>query len=129
MKINYMKNYRDCYTVTDFDCAKAVKSEYKGYNFEEDARIALNCYKSVKNNVFYGDADILKLEAEIVTDNFVDYNALCKYSGRMNIWLKITAFSDNSFIILEIPITDIWNMSGEASDFSRAYIREFKEIP
>lgn len=133
MKISFPKDYKHVFTLAEYEAAKEVKSEYKNYDFKEDAQIALNHYQSKDSESrrfsSFRNAEIIKLEAEVVKDCLVDYNALCDFSGSMNIWLKITAFSSvNGFIILEIPITDIWNMGDENADFSRAYIREYKVI-
>ena len=140
MEIKLPKNYKDIFTLRENEQAQAIQELFHDCDFkEEEAKTVLTYYlskdKEICKHGSYKKAEIVKLDAEIIKDNSIEYNGLDEIgagieTGYLNVQLKIMAFLPNAdFVIIEIPLTEIWKMNIMRDDnFKRAIIHEYKVI-
>jgi hypothetical protein len=139
MTVKLPKNYKDIFTLREYEQVQAVKELSHRFDFNEEAETVLAYYlskdKEICEHGSYGKAEIIKLDAEIIKDSSIEYNGLDEIgagveTGYLNIQLKIMALLPNvSFIVIEIPLTEIWRMCINRDDnFKRAIIHEYKAI-
>lgn len=140
MEIKLPKNYKDIFTLREYEQAQAIQELFLDCNFEEEeAETALAYYLSKDKEIYehgsYEKAEIVKLDAEIIKDSSIEYNGLDEIgagveTGYLNVQLKIMALLPNAgFVVIEIPLTEIWKMNIMRDDnFKRAIIHEYKII-
>lgn len=140
MEIKLPNNYKDIFTLKEYEQAQAIQELFHDSDFkEEEAEMVLAYYLSKDKEICkrgsYKKAEIVKLDAEIIKDSSIEYNGLDDIgagveTGYLNVQLKIMALLPNvSFVVIEIPLTEIWKMHTKRDDnFKRAIIHEYKVI-
>lgn len=141
MEIKLPKNYKDIFTIREYEQAQAIIQElFHDCDFKEESETVLAYYlskdKEISEHGSYKKAEIIKLDAEIIKDSSIKYNGLDEIgagveTGYLNVQLKIMALLLNTgFVIIEIPFTEIYKMNiMRDNNFKRAIIHEYKIIP
>ena len=140
MEIKLPKKYKDIFTLREYEQAQAIQELFHDCDFKvEEAEMVLAYYlskdKEICKHGSYEKAEIVKLDAEIIKDSSIEYNGLDEIgagveTGYLNVQLKIMALLSNvGFVIIEIPLTEIWKMNTmRNNNFKRAIIHEYKVI-
>lgn len=142
MKVKLEKNYKDFYTVSEYENAKAVIESMKEDTTKPAEYLEMAGREWCRENgfSFFG----IFGEAEAETKLGAEYNAICENSGRVDVDIRgyFTAYrpregyspSDlhyfEDFIIeIHAPLTAIWQIDGETNVFSprRVYAKKYRE--
>lgn len=142
MKVKLEKNYKDFYTVSDYESAKAVIESMKEDTTKptEYLETAGREWCRVNGFSFFGVIGDAVAETELGAE----YNAICENSGRVDVDIRgyfsayrhreggsitnLDYFED--FIIeIHVPLTAIWQIDGETNVFPsyKVYAKKYKE--
>lgn len=126
MKVKLEKNYRDHYTLSDLQRAKAVikfMKEEDSSTVKEYAEYAVR--EALRDTGVY-DREIITAEARTAGNRRV-WDAYGDGTGSMDVWITALARTSEGFIECGAYLTDIWN-TGTARYKEAMHIRRFKEV-
>ena len=128
MKVRLEDNYKDIYTISDFERAKLIISIAKddGASVKEYALTMLSeALKDENDSV----KEILKAEATTCRNNRV-WNLYGDYDSstyNMDIWINAVAETYCGFIKVGACLSDIWQIGADEVR-QHMFIRRFKEV-
>ena len=125
MRVKLEKNYKDHYTISDLERAKAIIALEKEdeMTIKEWTEYAVREALKGKDDYF---VEILKAEAR-TAKNCRAWNLYNEESQDMDIWLKATAETDKGFIKIGAYLSDIWQ-TGAIDYTDKMFIQYFKEV-
>ena len=125
MKVKLDKNYRDLYTLSDLERAKAVIKFMKedSSTVKEYAEYAIR--EALKDTDVF-DREIITAEAHTAGNRRV-WDAYGEGTASMDVWITALARTSEGFIECGAYLTDIWN-TGAARYKEAMHIRRFKEV-
>lgn len=125
MKVTLDKNYKDLYTLSDLERAKAVIKFMKEDSFtvKEYAEYAIR--EALKDTDVF-DREIITAEARTAGNRRV-WDAYGDGTGSMDVWITALARTSEGFIEFGAYLTDIWQ-TGVEHYKQNMYIKRFKEV-
>lgn len=125
MKVKLDKNYRDLYTLSDLERAKAVIKFMKEdtSTVKEYAQYAL--IEALRGTGVY-DHEIITAKAH-TAGNRRAWNAYGEDTTTMDVWIEALARTSEGFIEFGAYLTDIWQTGAEHYK-QNMYIKRFKEV-
>lgn len=127
MRVKLEENYKDFYTVTEYEQAKAVIEAEK-----EDEESVKGWAEYAVHEALKGTKDylieVLKAEAH-TAKNRRAWNAygFDDNTGCMDVWIKATAQTCDGFIVVGAYLSDIWQ-HGAVEYKHEMFIRYYKEV-
>lgn len=126
MKVKLDKNYRELYTLSDFERAKAVikfMKEEDSSTVKEYAEYAVR--EALRDTGVY-DREIITAEAHTAGNRRV-WDAYGEGTASMDVWIEALARTSEGFIEFGAYLTDIWQTGSEPYK-QNMYIKRFKEV-
>jgi hypothetical protein len=126
MKVTLEKNYRDYYTLSDLQRAKAVikfMKEEDSSTVKEYAEYAVR--EALRDTDVY-DREIITAEAHTAGNRRV-WDAYGEGTASMDVWIEALARTSEGFIEFGAYLTDIWQ-TGVEHYKQNMYIKRFKEV-
>lgn len=127
MKVKLEDGYKDYYTLSDLEKAKAV------IKFMKDDESSVKEYAEYALNEALRDADIYSMgiiTAEASTAKNSRGRAWDAYgedTGSMDVWVEALAKTNEGYIEIGAYLTDIWQ-TGDDHYSNNMFIRRFKEV-
>lgn len=127
MKVTMPKDYRDIFTLAEYDYAKQIIAEMKDdlTPVKDYAEMAVRAFCNYGNRCEFCQ-EILKASAEVSKNG----RKLFPYSDsmpHMDIWVSAIAQTDEGFLEIHCYLSDIWALSADDESkwnlISHAYIR------
>ena len=125
MKVNLPRNYKDFFTISDLEKAKAVidcmkgdeskPKDYGKYAVEHALKDSYECLE-----------EVLEAKAEVEPNGRI-FDAYGD-SGRMDVWMEITARTSDGYVEVSAYLTDIWSIGGDADLRSHMAIRRYHKV-
>ena len=126
MKVNLDKDYRELYTLSDLERAKAVIKFMKEEDSSTVKEYAEYAIREALKDTDVVDGEIITAEAHTAGNRRV-WDAYGEGTASMDVWITALARTSEGFIECGAYLTDIWN-TGTARYKEAMHIRRFKEV-
>ena len=126
MKVTFSKDYKQRFTIDEYEKAKQIISDMKEDEFTPAgyAKYAVNAIGSAYG--IGGCEKVFDCKAT-VAGNCRAWNSYLSDSGTLDIWIEGTAKTWQGFVEFGVYLTDVWTLSGDnAEDIARNHM--FKVI-
>ncbi len=125
MKIQFTNEMKHIVTVAEMPSVRSVIESERDdeWTAKEWAKMAAELVCS------HSRVKVLEASAEIAK-NFRVRDAYGEDSADFDVWVKFTAFADDSFVMGGVYLTDLWAVSADNREetIKRMYIRRFEEV-
>ena len=126
MKVNLTAEMKKFITVAEMPAVKKVMQ----YEKENDEWIVQEWAKMAAELVCsHSRVKVLEASAEIAK-NFRVRDAYGEDSADFDVWVKFTAFADDSFVMGGVYLTDLWTASADNREetIKHMHVRRFEEV-
>ena len=124
MKVNLDKDYREWFTISDLEKAKEVIRYMK----DDESSVKDYAEMAVEHVLLREDRYetlVRIIEADAVTEpNGRIYDQYGE-TGRMDVWLNITARTDRGYLEVGAYLTDIWQIGSETDLREHMWIQHY----
>lgn len=116
MKVKLEDNYRDIYTVAEYEQAKRVIEASKEDTMPAKEYAIMAVREVLRANCEFANWEILKVTAETCKNLSIAWDGFCEGSGLFDVLLSITVkLSFTQFAEIYAKMSDIWQIDGESN--------------
>jgi len=125
MKVNLSKSYKEFFTISDLEKAREVIKCMKEdvFSVKEYAEMAVQ-HVLLKEDRYETLVRIIEANAEVRSNGRI-FDAYGYGSGRMDVWLDITARTDRGYLEVGAYLTDIWSIGSETDLREHMWIQHY----
>ena len=129
MKVILEDNYKDIYTVAEYEQAKRVIEAAKEDTMPTKEYAIMAVREVLRANDEFADYELLKVEAQTVKNSYIGWDSFCSDSGLFDVGLTITAkLSWCEFIEICAYLSDIWSIDGESNIAGCFNVQRFRLV-